>query len=196
MRKATLSRQTAETQIQLALNLDGQGRGKIQTGMGFMDHMLTLLCFHARMDLDLTCRGDLEVDAHHSAEDIGIALGQALAQAAGDKRGIARYGQWLLPMDEALVLTALDLSGRACLGYALDIPAQKVGAFDTELVKEFFLAFTRWGGITLHLRQLAGENSHHIIEAAFKGVGRALRQALAQDPAFQGHAASSKGTLV
>ena len=116
MRKATLSRQTAETQIQLALNLDGQGRGKIQTGMGFMDHMLTLLCFHARMDLDLTCRGDLEVDAHHSAEDIGIALGQALAQAAGDKRGIARYGQWLLPMDEALVLTALDLSGRACLG--------------------------------------------------------------------------------
>ncbi len=196
MRKATLSRQTAETQIQLALNLDGQGRGKIQTGMGFMDHMLTLLCFHARMDLDLTCRGDLEVDAHHSAEDIGIALGQALAQAAGDKKGIARYGQWLLPMDEALVLTALDLSGRACLGYALDIPAQKVGAFDTELVKEFFLAFTRWGGITLHLRQLAGENSHHIIEAAFKGVGRALRQALAQDPAFQGQAASSKGTLV
>lgn len=196
MRKATLSRQTAETQIQLALNLDGQGRGKIQTGMGFMDHMLTLLCFHARMDLDLTCRGDLEVDAHHSAEDIGIALGQALAQAAGDKKGIARYGQWLLPMDEALVLTALDLSGRACLGYALDIPAQKVGAFDTELVKEFFLAFTRWGGITLHLRQLAGENSHHIIEAAFKGVGRALRQALSQDPAFQGQAASSKGTLV
>ena len=196
MRQATLSRQTAETQIQLALNLDGQGRCKIQTGMGFLDHMLTLLCFHARMDLDLTCRGDLEVDAHHSAEDIGIALGQALAQAAGDKRGIARYGHFLLPMDEALVLIACDLSGRGCLGWSVDLPAQRVGDFDTELGKEFFLAFVRSCPITLHLRQLAGENSHHIIEAAFKGVGRALRQALAQDPAFQGQAASSKGTLV
>ena len=191
MRKATLSRQTAETQIQLALNLDGQGRGKIQTGMGFMDHMLTLLCFHARMDLDLTCRGDLEVDAHHSAEDIGIALGQALAQAAGDKRGIARYGQWLLPMDEALVLTALDLSGRACLGYALDIPAQKVGAFDTELVKEFFLAFTRWGGITLHLRLEYGANGHHEAEALYKAAAHAMQLAVFEKKGLL----STKGVL-
>ena len=196
MREATLQRKTAETDISLTLCLDGQGRTRVDTGVSFLDHMLTLLCFHARFDLNLTCRGDTGVDFHHSVEDIGIVFGQALSRAAGDKRGIARYGQCLLPMDESLVLTALDLSGRACLGYGLDIPSQKVGAFDTELVKEFFLAFTRAAALTLHLRQLAGENSHHIIEAAFKGVGRALRQALAFDPGFTGEAASSKGTLV
>lgn len=196
MREATISRNTAETHIRLSLNLDGQGRAQVSSGVGFLNHMLTLLCFHARFDLELTCQGDNQVDDHHSVEDIGIVLGQALRQAAGDKKGVARYGQWLLPMDEALVLAALDLSGRACLGYGLDIPTQKVGAFDTQLVKEFFLAFTRAGGVTLHLKQLAGENSHHIIEAAFKGVGKALRQALAQDPALMGQAASSKGTLV
>ena len=196
MRTADISRKTAETDITLSLCLEGTGKGDIQTGCGFLDHMLTLFARHGRFDLKVHCQGDTWVDDHHTVEDVGICLGDAFAQALGDLRGVQRYGSVTLPMDEALVLTALDLSGRACLGYALDIPAQKVGAFDTELVKEFFLAFTRWGGITLHLRQLAGENSHHIIEAAFKGVGRALRQALAQDPAFQGQAASSKGTLV
>ena len=195
MREATIQRKTAETDISLTLRLDGRGLTQVDTGVGFLDHMLTLLCFHARFDLSLTCRGDTQVDFHHSVEDIGIVFGQALGRAAGEKTGIARYGQWLLPMDEALVLIALDLSGRAHLGYDLGIPSRKVGDFDTELVKEFFLAFARAAALTLHIRQLAGENSHHIIEAAFKGVGKALRQALSADPAFAG-AASSKGTLV
>ena len=195
MRHSEVSRETAETAVKLSLELDGSGRAEVHTGVGFLDHMLTLFACHGGFDLAVSCKGDLEVDAHHSAEDIGIALGQALAQAAGDKKGIARYGQWLLPMDEALVLTALDLSGRACLGYALDIPAQKVGAFDTELTEEFFMAFVRRAGLTLHVRQLAGRNSHHIIEGAFKSLGRSLRQAVAIDPEFAQEIPSTKEVL-
>ncbi len=196
MRTATIQRETGETKIQLALNLDGAGKADIATGVGFLDHMLTLLAFHARFDLAVKCQGDTCVDDHHSVEDIGIALGRALRQATGEKLGIGRYGQWLLPMDEALVLTALDLSGRGCVGFDVAIGAEKVGTFDTELVKEFMLALSREAGLTLHFKKLAGENAHHIIEAMFKGLGRALRQALAIDPALSGLSASTKGTLV
>ena len=195
MRTATCNRKTAETDISLSLNLDGTGKSEIKSGVGFLDHMLTLFARHARMDLALTCVGDTNVDDHHSVEDIAIALGEALNDALGDKRGIVRYGSELLPMDEALVLCAIDLSGRSCLRYNANIPSQKIGSFDTELVQEFFTALTRTAGITLHIKQLDGENSHHIVEAMFKALGRALKQAVAIDPAFADEIPSTKGVL-
>ena len=195
MRTATCNRKTAETDISLSLNLDGTGKSEIKSGVGFLDHMLTLFARHARMDLALTCVGDTNVDDHHSVEDIAIALGETLKDALDDKRGIVRYGSELLPMDEALVLCAIDLSGRSCLRYNANIPSQKIGSFDTELVQEFFTALTRTAGITLHIRQLDGENSHHIVEAMFKALGRALKQAVAIDPAFADEIPSTKGVL-
>ena len=195
MRTATCTRKTAETEIALTLNLDGTGKGEIDSGVGFLDHMLTLLAKHARIDLRVTCKGDNQVDDHHSVEDIAIALGESLKEALGDKRGIRRYGSMLLPMDESLVLVALDLSGRACLRYTASIPSQKIGSFDTELVQEFFLALTRTAGITLHIRQMDGENSHHIVEAMFKGFGRALKEAVAIDPTMADEIPSTKGVL-
>jgi imidazoleglycerol-phosphate dehydratase len=195
MRTATCNRKTAETQITLSLDLDGSGKGEIDSGVGFLDHMLTLLAKHARIDLNVRCKGDTHVDDHHSVEDIAIAMGEALKEALGDKRGIKRYGSMLLPMDEALVLAALDLSGRGSLRYKTSIPSQKIGSFDTELVQEFFLALTRTAGITLHIQQLDGENSHHIVEAMFKGVGRALKDAVAIDPAYADEIPSTKGVL-
>lgn len=196
MRSADIRRKTAETEIELKLNLDGTGRGTIQTGVGFMDHMLTLFARHGRFDLDVICRGDTQVDDHHSVEDIGIVLGSAIAKALGDKRGVRRYGSMLLPMDEALVLCALDLSGRSCLRLTADIPAQKIGTFDTELVEEFFLAVTRSAGMTLHIRQMDGTNSHHIVEAMFKAFGRALSEAVSLDARLGDEIPSTKGVLV
>lgn len=195
MRTAQISRTTAETAITLSLNLDGSGTSEIQSGIGFLDHMLTLFAKHGRFDLTLSCKGDTNVDDHHSAEDIGIALGEAFSAALGDKRGIVRYGSEILPMDEALVLCAVDLSGRSCLRYNAQIPSQKIGTFDTELIQEFFLAFTRKAGVTLHLRQLDGENSHHIAEAMFKAFGRALSQAVKIDPIYADEIPSTKGVL-
>lgn len=195
MRNAEIIRKTAETDIKLSLCLDGTGASTIKTGCGFLDHMLTLLAKHARFDLVVTCTGDTYVDYHHTVEDIGICLGKALAEAMGDKRGIVRYGDICLPMDEALILCAIDISGRGELYYALDIPTEKVGDFDTELCEEFWRAVARDAGMTLHLRQLAGKNSHHIIEGAFKAVGRSLRTALSIDAAFAGDIPSTKGTL-
>jgi len=195
MRTAEIKRKTAETDIRLVLNLDGTGESEIDTGCGFLDHMLTLLAKHGRMDLSVVCRGDTQVDDHHTVEDIGIALGQAFKEALGDKRGINRYGSQILPMDEALILTAVDLSGRGYLGYELQIPSQKVGNFDTELVEEFWLGFIRNAECTLHIRQLAGSNSHHIIEGAFKSAGRSLRAAVAIDPDCAGEIPSTKGVL-
>ena len=195
MRTATTKRDTAETKIELTLNLDGTGKSDVVSGVGFLDHMLTLFARHARMDLALRCAGDTNVDDHHSVEDIGIALGEALKTALGDKRGIVRYGNELLPMDEALVLCAVDLSGRGTLRYTADIPSQKIGTFDTELVQEFFLALSRTAGLTLHIKQLDGENSHHIAEAMFKAFGRALKQAVAIDPAYADEIPSTKGVL-
>lgn len=195
MRTASITRKTAETDITLTLNLDGAGNSDIQTGCGFLDHMLTLFAAHGGFDLTLRCVGDNQVDDHHSVEDIGICLGKALAEALGDKRGICRYGSFLLPMDEALILSALDLSGRACLCYELQIPTEKIGTFDTELVEEFFLGFTRQAQLTLHLRQLAGKNAHHIAEGAFKSVARALRAAVALDPRGNNAIPSTKGVL-
>ena len=195
MRQAAISRKTKETDIQLFLNLDGIGKAEIDTGVGFLNHMLELLAFHSGFDLTVRCKGDTWVDDHHSVEDIGIALGQALAEALGDKKGINRYGNFLLPMDEALVLVAIDLSGRDTLGYQVQLPTEKVGSFDTELVKEFMLGFVRNAKACLHFHQLAGENTHHIIEAMFKGLGRALRQAVAIDPQRAGETPSSKGVI-
>ena len=195
MRTAQIIRKTAETDISLSLCLDGSGCGNIATGCGFLDHMLTLFARHGRFDLDISCKGDTWVDDHHTVEDVGIALGQAFAQALGDKRGICRYGDITLPMDEALILAAVDLSGRGYLGYALQIPTQKVGSFDTELVEEFFLGFIRNAQCTLHIRQLAGTNSHHIIEGAFKAVGRCMKAAVAIDPACKDEIPSTKGVL-
>ncbi len=195
MRSATISRKTAETDIELRLCLDGSGESDISTGVGFLDHMLTLFARHGRFDLTLSCVGDTQVDDHHSVEDIGICLGKALAEALGDKRGIKRYGDTTLPMDEALILTAVDISGRSFLCCDLDIPTQKVGSFDTELVEEFFIAFTSNAGITLHIRQLAGKNSHHIIEGCFKSFARSLRKAVAIDQAFADDVPSTKGVL-
>ena len=195
MRTSTINRRTAETDIALSLNLDGTGASEIDSGCGFLDHMLTLFARHGRFDLTLTCKGDTRVDDHHTVEDIGIALGQAFAKALGDKKGICRYGSMILPMDEALILSAVDLSGRGILCDALEIPTEKVGSFDTELVKEFWLAFVRNAECALHVRQLAGENSHHIIEGAFKSVARSLRQAVAIDPAFADEIPSTKGVL-
>lgn len=195
MRTAELNRSTAETQISLSLNLDGSGKTELNTGVGFLDHMLTLFAMHGKMDLSVKCSGDTCVDDHHSVEDIGICLGNAFRQALGNCAGITRYGSITLPMDEALILAAVDVSGRGVLGYALEIPTEKVGSFDTELVEEFWTAFTRCSGITLHLRQLCGRNSHHIIEGAFKAAARALCMAIAADPALNGEIPSSKGSL-
>ena len=195
MRQATIKRQTAETKIELSLDLDGRGESRVQTGVGFLDHMLTLFARHGNFELSVTCQGDTWVDDHHSTEDIGICLGQAFREALGDKKGVQRYGQRLLPMDEALILAAVDLSGRGGCYYALEVPTEKVGSFDTELAEEFFIAFAREAGITLHLRQLAGKNSHHILEGAFKAVGRALREAVALDDKNADRVPSTKGVL-
>ena len=195
MRKAEIKRKTAETDIGLTLCLDGSGKSDIQSGLGFLDHMLTLFAKHGRFDLELKCAGDTQVDGHHSAEDIAICLGQAFREALGDKKGIVRYGDTALPMDEALILTAADISGRSYLACELNIPAQKVGDFDTELVAEFWAAFVRSAGITLHIRQLSGMNSHHIIEGVFKSAARTLRKAVALDPALGDEVPSTKGTL-
>ena len=193
MRISEMTRNTAETRISLRLNLDGTGKADIDTGVGFLNHMLTLFAAHGKFDLTVKCAGDVEVDDHHSVEDIGICLGQAFQAALGDKRGITRYGSFLLPMDEALILSAVDISGRSCLCYGLDIPTEKIGTFDTELVEEFFLGFTRNCPMSLHLRQLAGTNSHHIVEGAFKSVGRALKAAVALDGSNE--IPSTKGVL-
>ena len=195
MRTAQITRNTAETKISLTLNLDGTGQSDIRTKVGFLDHMLTLFAKHGRFDLTVFCDGDTWVDDHHTVEDVGIALGQAVAQALGDKRGITRYGSQILPMDESLILTAVDISGRAYLGYELDIPTQKVGTFDTELVEEFWLGFVRNAACTLHIRKIAGTNSHHIIEGAFKSAGRSLRAAVAIEAAFANEIPSTKGVL-
>ena len=195
MRKAEIKRKTAETDIVLKLDLDGTGKSDIDSGVGFLDHMLTLFAKHGRFDLQLSCKGDTQVDDHHSVEDIGICLGEAFAKALGDKAGIRRYGSMMLPMDEALVLSALDISGRAHLSYTASIRARKVGTFDTELAEEFWEAFVRSAKITLHIRQLAGRNAHHIIEGMFKSVARALREAVSIDPALAGEIPSTKGVL-
>lgn len=195
MRTGEINRKTAETDIRLKLDLDGSGKSTIDTGVGFLDHMLTLFASHGRFDLTIQCQGDTNVDDHHSTEDIGIALGEAFAQALGDKKGIVRYGHMILPMDEALILSAVDFSGRDCLGYDLQIPAEKVGSFDTELVEEFWLGFVRNARCNLHLKQLAGTNSHHIIEGAFKSAARSMRMAVSVDPAFADEVPSTKGVL-
>ena len=195
MRTAEIIRKTAETDISLTLNLDGKGQSNIATGCGFLDHMLTLFARHGRFDLTLTCKGDTWVDDHHTVEDVGIVLGQAFKAALGDKRGIRRYGDCILPMDEALILTAVDISGRGYLGYDLQIPTQKVGTFDTELVEEFWLGFIRNAECTLHIRKLAGTNSHHIIEGAFKSAARSLGQAVSINPAFADDIPSTRGVL-
>ena len=195
MRESTILRKTAETDIALTLVLDGSGRNAINTGCGFLNHMLTLFASHGRFDLSVTCKGDTDVDYHHTVEDIGICLGEACRKALGDKRGIGRYGDVTLPMDETLILSAVDFSGRAFLGYDLSIPTEKVGDFDTELVEEFWLAFVRQAECALHIRMLAGKNSHHIIEGAFKSVARSLRQAVRIDPAFANEIPSTKGVL-
>ena len=195
MRKSEIKRTTAETDIALSLCLDGTGKSDIDTGVGFLDHMLTLFARHGRFDLTVKCDGDTNVDDHHSVEDIGIVLGQAFAEALGDKRGIVRYGSMLLPMDEALILCAVDLSGRACLVNQVSLPCQKVGSFDTELVQEFLLGFVRKAEISLHFQMFAGENTHHIIEAMFKAMGRALAAAVKIDAAYADEIPSTKGLL-
>ena len=195
MRSTSITRTTKETDITLTLTLDGRGESTIQSGCGFLDHMLTLFAKHGGFDLKVTCDGDTYVDDHHTVEDIGIVLGEAFAKALGDKRGITRYGSMTLPMDESLILAAVDLSGRSYLGFALDIPTPRVGSFDTELVEEFWLAFTRKAECTLHLRKIVGSNSHHIIEGAFKAAARALREAVAIDQARADELPSTKGVL-
>ena len=195
MRSAEIMRKTAETDICLRLNLDGKGKSEIDSGCGFLDHMLTLFSKHSGFDLSVTCKGDVEVDYHHTTEDIGIALGKAFLTALGDKKGINRYGDRILPMDEALILSAVDISGRDYLGYGLELPTAKVGDFDTELCEEFFIAFVREAKITLHVRQLAGKNSHHIIEGAFKSVARSLSAATEVNAKFANDIPSTKGVL-
>ena len=195
MRTAKIIRTTKETDITLSLNLDGTGKSEINSGVGFLDHMLTLFSKHGRFDLELTCDGDTYVDDHHTVEDIGIALGQAFEKALGDKRGIIRYGSFILPMDETLILSAVDISGRSYLNYDLHIPTQKVGTFDTELTEEFFLGFVRNANLTLHIKQLEGKNSHHIIEGTFKSFGRTMKQAVAIDENFRDEIPSTKGVL-
>ena len=195
MRTSEISRVTAETDIKLSLDLDGSGVSDVDTGVGFLDHMLTLLARHARFDLYVKAKGDVYVDDHHTVEDVGIVLGQAFAEAVGDKKGICRYGSCILPMDEALIMCAVDISGRDYLGYELDIPTEKVGTFDTELAEEFWLGFTRNACVTLHFQQLAGKNSHHIIEGAFKAAARALGQAVSIDAAYANEIPSTKGLL-
>ena len=195
MRTAAIIRTTAETDISLTLALDGSGKSSVDTGCGFLDHMLTLFAAHGRFDLALRCKGDTDVDDHHTVEDIGICLGKAFAEALGDKKGIHRYGDTVLPMDEALILTAVDFSGRAFLGYSVSIPTQKVGSFDTELVEEFWLGFVRQAACALHIRMLDGRNSHHIIEGIFKSAARSLRQAVAIDAGCENEIPSTKGVL-
>ena len=196
MRTATIERNTAETQIQLTLTLDGSGRYDNQTGCGFLNHMLDLFARHGRFDLTVHCTGDTQVDYHHTTEDVGIALGKAFSEALGDMRGITRYGSFILPMDEVLMVCAVDLSGRSHLGYQVELPAAKVGDFDTELAREFWLGFVRSCPCSLHFKQLAGENTHHILEACFKGMGRALGRAVAVDAAHKDEIPSTKGVLV
>ena len=193
MRTFEVTRTTAETNIFLSLNLDGTGKQEIDTGVGFLNHMLTLFAAHGKFDLTVKCVGDTNVDDHHSVEDIGICLGQAFQGALGDTRGITRYGSFLLPMDEALILAAVDISGRSCLCFELDIPTEKIGTFDTELVEEFFLGFTRNCPMSLHLRKLSGKNAHHVVEGAFKSVAQALKAAVALDGS--GEIPSTKGVL-
>ena len=195
MRNYQIERKTAETDIKLSLELDGSGSSEIDTGCGFLDHMLTLFASHGCFDLTVKCVGDTQVDYHHSVEDIGICLGKAFNEALGDKRGLRRYGNMILPMDEALILSAVDISGRDYLGYGLQIPTEKVGDFDTELVEEFFAAFVRNANLSLHVRQMAGTNSHHIIEGAFKSVARSLCEAVSIDERRAGQIPSTKGTL-
>ena len=195
MRQSTICRMTAETNISLTLCLDGKGESKINTGCGFLDHMLTLFAKHGSFDLDVSCKGDIDVDFHHTAEDVGIVLGQAFAKALGDKKGIFRYGNMILPMDETLILSAVDLSGRSGLYYDCAIPSPKVGNFDTELSEEFWCAFVRTAACTLHIRKLAGTNSHHIIEGTFKSVARSLKAAVAIDAANADSLPSTKGAL-
>lgn len=195
MRTCQIKRTTTETQIRLHLNLDGDGSSSIDSGCGFLDHMLTLFAKHSRIFLELSCKGDTQVDDHHTVEDIGIVLGSAFSQALGDRRGILRYGHAILPMDEALLLSAVDLDGRGHLTCALEIPTEKVGTFDTQLVEEFWLAFVRHAGCSLHIRQFSGTNSHHIIEGAFKSVARSLRTAVRIDTAFPQDLPSTKGVL-
>ena len=195
MRKADIKRKTGETDIKLSLNLDGKGEGKIETGCGFLDHMLNLFAKHGRFDLVVKAKGDTFVDYHHTVEDIGISLGLAFKEALGDKAGITRYADTTLAMDEALILTAVDLSGRAFFVKDLDIKANKVGDFDTELVEEFLIAFSSNAGITLHVRQLSGSNAHHIIEGIFKSLARTLKKAVAIDSTLNGEIPSTKGVL-
>ena len=195
MRVSEIKRKTAETDIALSLSLDGTGKAEIATGCGFLDHMLTLFTKHSHYDLTVSCKGDTDVDYHHTVEDVAICLGKAFAEALGDKAGIKRYGSIILPMDEALILVAVDISGRDFLGYALDIPSYRVGDFDTELCEEFMKAFVRESKITLHVRQLSGTNSHHIIEGAFKSVARSLCEAVSMDERRAGQIPSTKGTL-
>lgn len=195
MRMSELTRTTAETDITLKLDLDGTGKSEIATGCGFLDHMLTLFAAHGKFDLTVSCKGDTYVDDHHTVEDVGISLGKAFAEALGEKRGITRYGQTILPMDEALILTAADISGRSYLGYQLEIPTEKIGTFDTELVEEFFLGFVRNCPMSLHIRKLAGTNSHHIAEGAFKSVARSMKAAVAIDAAAADVIPSTKGVL-
>lgn len=195
MRSSRIKRTTAETDITLEINLDGSGKSNIKTGCGFLDHMLTLFARHARFDLDVECKGDTYVDYHHTVEDIGICLGKAFCEALGDKKGIVRYGNTLLPMDESLILSAVDISGRGGLHYSLQIPTEKVGDFDTQLCEEFFTAFACNAGVTLHLKQLDGRNSHHIIEGAFKSAARSLRTAVSIDKDFSDEIPSTKGLL-
>ena len=195
MRTASIERKTAETDIKLKLNLDGTGQSEIDSGCGFLDHMLTLFAKHGRFDLSLVCKGDTEVDCHHSAEDIGICIGKAFADALGDKKGIKRYGFFILPMDEALALSALDFSGRCFLRFDVKIPSGRVGDFDTELVEEFWWAFARNADCTLHIKEFEGKNTHHIIEAIFKCVARSMREAVSIDEAAKDEIPSTKGVL-
>ena len=195
MRTAEVTRKTAETDISLKLNLDGSGKSNINTGCGFLDHMLVLFASHGRFDLDISCKGDTYVDYHHTVEDIGIALGKAFYDALGEKRGIRRYGDTILPMDEALIMSAVDFSGRAYLGFDLSLPTEKVGDFDTELAQEFFLGFIRNAECSLHIKMLSGKNTHHILEGAFKSVARTLRKAVQLDEEFKNEIPSTKGVL-
>lgn len=195
MRQAEISRNTKETQIKIFLELDGTGQNKIKTGCGFLDHMLTLFAAHGRFDLIINCSGDVEVDYHHTVEDVGICLGQAFSQALGDKKGITRYGNIILPMDEALILTAIDFSGRAYLNWDINITPQKVGNFDTELAQEFWLGFVRNSLCTLHFKKFAGTNAHHIIECAFKAAARSIAQAVKINPEYKNEIPSTKGVI-
>ena len=196
MREIKIDRKTTETDISMKLNLDGTGKSKIETGCGFLDHMITLFAKHGRFDLELNCKGDTQVDYHHTAEDIGIVLGSGFLKALGDMRGIVRYGYMILPMDEALILSAIDISGRSHLAYSLSIPTEKIGDFDSELIQEFFEAFVREAKITLHLKQLDGTNSHHIAEGAFKAFARAIAIAVSTDEKYKNEIPSTKGTLL